>query len=223
MARFRFFLRCLRMDDVKTREQRKSQDNLAPIRKIFGAVVKNCQKHYSIGKSTTIDEMLWSFRGRCRFRMYIPNKPARYGIKVFSLVDSRSFYTYNMEVYCGKQPPGPFCVSNSSSDVVNRLSLPLWKSKRNVTMDNNWFTSVEVANSLLKNHQLTIVGTLRKNKRQIPNDFFTKGPEKSSMFGFTEDMTIVSYIQKKKRLFYYQPFIMMILLMRHMVQRRNQR
>lgn len=198
LRRFRFLMRCLRMDNVRTREERKSQDNLAAVRNVLEKVVGNCQKYYTVGKYTTIDEMLWSFRGRCRFRMYIPNKPARYGIKVFSLVDSRSFYTYNMEVYCGKQQPGPFFVSNTSSDVVNRLCLPLSQSRRNVTMD-NWFTSVEVANNLLKNHQLTVVGTLRKNKRQIPTEFFLKRPEKSSMFAFTEDMTMVSYIPKLNR------------------------
>ncbi|GBP30200.1 hypothetical protein EVAR_94508_1 [Eumeta japonica] len=31
----------------------------------------------------TLDEQLLAFRGRCAFRQYIPNKPAKYGIKVF--------------------------------------------------------------------------------------------------------------------------------------------
>ncbi|XP_050295855.1 uncharacterized protein LOC126735788 [Anthonomus grandis grandis] len=192
LRRFRFLLRCLGMDDIHTREERKSEDNLAPIRKVFEAVMQNCQKHYSVGKHTTIDEMLWA----CRFRMYIPNKPARYGLK-FSLTDPKSFYTLNMEMYCGKQPAGAYSVSNNGFDVVERLCLPISKSRRNVTMD-NWFSSVEVANRLLNNHQLTIVGTLRKNKRQITKkEFFTVRPEKSSMFGFTKDLTIVSYIPKK--------------------------
>jgi hypothetical protein len=34
-----------------------------------------------------IDETLYPFRGMCSFRHYIPGKPARYGIKFWSLVD----------------------------------------------------------------------------------------------------------------------------------------
>jgi len=51
------------------------------------------EKNPSIVKRTTalfgtIDETLVVFRGRCPFKMYIPSKPANYGIKVFSLVDA---------------------------------------------------------------------------------------------------------------------------------------
>nr|XP_023027506.1 piggyBac transposable element-derived protein 4-like [Leptinotarsa decemlineata] len=87
--RFRFLIRWLHFDDVDTREERKKTDNLAPIRELFGEVNGKFRNHYSPGEYVTIDEMLLAFRGRCAFRMYIPNKPARYGIKIYSLVDDR--------------------------------------------------------------------------------------------------------------------------------------
>lgn len=93
--------------------------------------------------------MLESFRGKCRFRQYIANKPAKYGIKIFSLVDSRTFYTLNMEIYCGQQEEGPYKVGNSGKEVVLRLIKPISKTGRNVTCD-NWFTSVTLAIELLK-------------------------------------------------------------------------
>ena len=67
--------------------------------------------------------MLAAFRGRCGFRQYIPSKPDKYGIKFFALVDAKSFFTSNLEVYVGTQPDGPYKVSNSPGDVVERLSL----------------------------------------------------------------------------------------------------
>lgn len=107
LQRFRFLLRMLRFDDKNTRVQRLEVDKLAPFREVFDFVVKKCQANFSAGEYITIDEMLWAFRGRCRFRQYMRNKPAKYGLKVFSLVDSKTFYVINMEVYLGKQLPGP--------------------------------------------------------------------------------------------------------------------
>lgn len=199
LRRFRFILRCLRFDDVTTRAERRTVDKLAAIREVFESVNSNFKKHYCVGEYTTIDEMLLAFRGRCSFRMYIPNKPSRYGIKVFSLVDAKTYYTLNLEVYTGKQPDGPFFVSTAAKDVVERLCEPISQSKRNVTLD-NWFTSTELATSLLKNHKLTLLGTIRKNKPQIPSEFLKiVRPPHSSMFGFTEEMTLVSYIPKKNK------------------------
>lgn len=104
--RFLFLLRHIRFDDKATREERKSVDKLAPIRQVFDIFVTNCKNCYSLGNYTTIDEQLPAFRGRCPFRQYMPNKPNKYGIKIFAMVDARMFYVQNLEVYVGKQPPG---------------------------------------------------------------------------------------------------------------------
>ncbi|GFW19550.1 transposable element Tc1 transposase [Trichonephila clavipes] len=44
----------------------------------------------------------------------IPLKPSKYGIKLFVLADAGMVYTY-IEIYPGKQPEGPFFVSNEPS------------------------------------------------------------------------------------------------------------
>uniref|UniRef100_A0A1B6L6A3 PiggyBac transposable element-derived protein domain-containing protein n=1 Tax=Graphocephala atropunctata TaxID=36148 RepID=A0A1B6L6A3_9HEMI len=108
--------------------------------------------------------MLEPFRGRCPFRQFIKSKPAKYGVKVYSLVDAKTFYCSNMEVYCGTQPEGPYRISNSAKDVVLRLIQPISNSGRNVTVD-NYFCSLPLLNELAKDHHLSVVGTLRKNKR----------------------------------------------------------
>lgn len=211
LQRFRFLLRHLRFDDKVTRDERKKLDKLCPIRDLFDTFNSNCQKHYSMSEYVTIDEKLEAFRGRCGFRVYIPSKPNKYGIKIFALADAKTFYTSNMEVYVGVQPNGPYNVSNSPSAVVERLCKPISGTKRNLTVD-NWFTSKDLADSLLKNHKLTLVGTLRKNKRQLPSEFILgKRPISSSMFGFQENCTLVSFIPKKTKMSYCcRPYIMMI-------------
>lgn len=56
-----------------------------------------------------------------------------------------------------------------------------------------------LAIELLKQHPTTMVGTIRKNNREIPPIFcLTRGkPIQSSTFGFTNEMTLVSHIPKK--------------------------
>ncbi|XP_046976366.1 piggyBac transposable element-derived protein 4-like [Vanessa cardui] len=198
-TRFFFLLRNVRFDAVETRAERAQHDNMAAMRIFFETFVSNCQTHYQIGENGTIDEMLESFRGRCKFRVYMANKPAKYGIKIFALVDSKSFYTSNLEVYTGKQPEGPFNVDNRPSALVKRLSTNILNTGRNITMD-NYFTSIPLADDLVANHRTTIVGTVRRNKKEIPPCFLNiKDRDKpSTMFGFGEKKVLISYVPNKK-------------------------
>ncbi|VVC36838.1 PiggyBac transposable element-derived protein [Cinara cedri] len=121
LQRFRFLVQSIRFDDKGTRNDRIKFDKLAPIRFIFDSFILNCKTHYLLGEYVSLDEKLIAFRGRCSFSMYIPSKPAKYGIKVFNLCDARAAYTYNLEVYLGEQPDGPYKFSNKPEDVVKRL------------------------------------------------------------------------------------------------------
>lgn len=197
--RFLFLLRCLRFDDKSTRVERRKYDKLAPIRSILDLFITNCKSAYSLGEFITIDEKLQAFRGRCSFVQYIPNKPAKYGIKIFALCDARTFYTGNLEVYCGKQPEGQYRQSNSPTDIVNRLIRHLEGSSRNLTTD-NWYTSYPLALSLLE-RKITILGTMRKNKREIPVEFLPhrKRAVNSALYGFQKEATLVSFVPKKNK------------------------
>ncbi|XP_066253023.1 piggyBac transposable element-derived protein 4-like [Euwallacea similis] len=198
LKRFQILVACLRFDCAGTRNDRRRIDKLAPIRAIFERYINHCQECYTPSEYMTIDEKLEAFRGRCGFRQYIPNKPAKYGIKVFALVDARTFYIFNLEVYVGKQPDGPFSLSNKPDDIVLRLVEPIRGSNRNITFD-NWFASYPLLIKLLKEYKLSAVCTLKKNKREIPPVMLAvRGrEERSSMFGFQSNIMLVSYIPKK--------------------------
>uniref|UniRef100_A0A1Y1K4Z8 PiggyBac transposable element-derived protein domain-containing protein n=1 Tax=Photinus pyralis TaxID=7054 RepID=A0A1Y1K4Z8_PHOPY len=198
--RFRFLIRCLRFDDINSREDRREIDKLAPIREVFEMFLQNCRKSVVPGPNLTIDEQLVAFRGRCPFRQYIPSKPAKYGIKIFALVDCDNMYTINLEIYAGVQPDGPYKVSNSPSDVVQRLVEVVKGTYRNITMD-NWFSSIPLALDLKRDFKLTMLGTLKKNKREIPPELISvrDRPINSSQFAFQNNCTLVSYVPKKNK------------------------
>ncbi|KAJ8959275.1 hypothetical protein NQ314_006292 [Rhamnusium bicolor] len=87
VKRFQFLLACFRFDDRASRTNRRSLDKLAPIRAVFDRFVDHCLQSYAPSESVTIVEKLEEFRGCCGFHQYIPNKPAKHGLKFFAPVD----------------------------------------------------------------------------------------------------------------------------------------
>ena len=67
----------------------------------------------------------------------------------------------------------------------------------NITCD-NFFTSTSLARDLLKK-KLTLVGTIQKNKPELPPQFtVAKGQDiTSTIFGFQNDAMIASYCPQK--------------------------
>lgn len=144
--------------------------------------------------------MMLPFRGRCAFRMFMPKKPSKYGIKVFSLVDARTYYTSKLEIYAGVQPEGPFQVDNSTKAVSLRMFEHISNSGRNITMD-RWFNSFALTEEAFTQHRLTIVGTLNSRAKGIPQEFREKNkrPIPSTVFGFGTYMTLASHVPKKNK------------------------
>lgn len=197
--RFNFLITCLRFDDKETRAERRIDDKFAPIRELWTSVISNCYNLYKPGSYITIDEQLLAFRGRCPFKMYIPNKPSKYGIKIVMLCDVGTKYMINAEPYLGKSTK-----TNGqplADHYVKGLTEVLYGSNRNITMD-NWFTSVPLASTLLdKPYNLTVVGTIRKNKKELPPEITTLTGREigSSRFCFDNEKTLVSYKTKKNK------------------------
>lgn len=201
LNRFYFLLASLCFDDPVTRLERIANgDNLAAISNIFNTFITNCQSNYSCGEYVTIDEMLVAFRGRCKFRMYLKSKPDKYGLKMQCLVDTKTHYLLNSFIYSGKDThkTNPRKLAIPTLDVL-ALIPPISGTNRNVTAD-NWFSSVELIRELRK-HNITYVGTLKKNKREVPYEFqpHKDRPANSALFGFTGSESLVSFVPKKNR------------------------
>lgn len=194
--RFKELLRFCRFDNGVTRAERQMHDKLAAIRDLWEMFRATLCKAYKPGDDLTVDEQLVASRGRCNFRQYIPTKPGKYGIKIFWVCDSKTAYPLNAEVYVGRQP-GAAANANNVNDLVCRLVKPWINTGRNVTMD-NYFTSEHLARDLLA-LKTTIVGTVRKNRTFIPQQLLPsrQREEKSSIFCFDGQITLVSYVPKK--------------------------
>lgn len=146
----------------------------------------------------TGDEQLIPLRGRFPFRQYIPSKPGRYGIKLFALCDAETYYAYRMQVYTGRARNARR-EENQGTRAI--LDLTEGLQGRNITCD-NFFTSHALATEL-KKRNLTLVGTIRKNRKELPPQLVNmkKKPVHHSEFAFDHRLkaTLVSYVPKKNR------------------------
>ncbi|XP_039286826.1 piggyBac transposable element-derived protein 4-like [Nilaparvata lugens] len=199
--RFLFLINCIRFDDRETRNERREESKLAPIKKVWDLFVMNCSENYQPSSFCTIDEQLVGFRGRCPFRVYMPKKPNRYGIKILMICDNDTKYMFNAIPYLGKgsSPEGVV----STHYFVEKLVESLKGSHRNITMD-NWFVSIPLFEKLLKEYGLSAIGTIKKNKPELPSEFvdikYQNRNVDSSLFLFSDNLTAVSYKPKANKL-----------------------
>ena len=170
--RFAFLIRSVRFDDQATRRQRMRTDRFAHIRYVWEEVIKNCRENYHPGPVVTVDEQLLAFRGRCVFRVYIANKPAKYGIKIFMACDADSLYCLNAIPYLGKGSVPPLNPSvNQGQWITTKLVEPFRADGRVICCD-NWFTSLNLAKKLLAD-KMHLVGTIRP-KPYLPTNEIIK-------------------------------------------------
>ncbi|UYV77471.1 hypothetical protein LAZ67_15001134 [Cordylochernes scorpioides] len=163
-------------------------------------------------KHLTVDENIIPFKGRCSFKQYLPYKPAKYGIKTYVLCCSCTSYVVNLEIYAGKQHEGPYQISNSPNNVVERLVLPIF--------------GYPLAVALLNDHKLTFAGTLKNNKKEIPPEFMPNRAQVfSSIFGLKKKMSPLyhMFLKGAKVSFFYLQCTQQQQLMKRQMKRRSQK
>jgi len=101
-----------------------------------------------------------------------------------------------MQVCIGKDA-GSAQETNQGTRVVLDLADDIETSGRNITCA-NFFTNLSLARKLLQK-KLTLVGTMRNNKPELPAECtVAKGRNMmSTVFGFRQDAVIPSYCPKK--------------------------
>jgi hypothetical protein len=198
MSRRKFccIMRNLRFDRKSTRRARVGSDLFSPIRDLFEEFVANSQHTYEPHPYLTVDEQLLPSKNRCKFLQYMANKPDKFGLKFWLLVDVKTKFCVNQFPYLGKdserinEPVG--------QHVVAKLIEPYKNSGVNITAD-NFFSSAPLAQKLLK-HKTTFVGTVRESSRSIPPSVrLTNLPLYQSVFFKCEDVIFVRYQCKAKK------------------------
>ncbi|PNF14286.1 hypothetical protein B7P43_G07092, partial [Cryptotermes secundus] len=153
----------------------KKDNYLGPTRlfKIFPVIQHLNEKFQTLfypGQNICIDESLTLWKGRLAFKMYLPLKASKFGIKTYELCDSKSGYLWSFIVYTGSETQLNSSLirenTNKTTSVVLHLVEPLLHRGHTLWMD-NYYNSPQLA-KLLKNHGTDCVGTLRLNRKGVP-------------------------------------------------------
>lgn len=155
---------------------------------------------YEPYENITVDEQLFPYRGKTKFTQYIPSKPAKYGIKVWWACDSKTKYPLQGKLYTGRVD-GEEREVKQGENVLLQFANRYSNSGRTMIAD-NFFTTLDGVKRLAA-IGISFVGTIRANKRCVPDEMRKKPsrPILSTLFGFHENLvSICSYVPKKTKL-----------------------
>ncbi|GFY61994.1 piggyBac transposable element-derived protein 4 [Trichonephila inaurata madagascariensis] len=157
---------------------------LNKIRDFHDLVVHKFKSVYVPKQDISVDESLISYKSRLSWKQYIPQKRARFGIKLFQLCESESGYIWNSLIYMGK--------GTAFHENYNDYSLPTksvltliheLKGKGYCLSTDHFYTSPELA-ELLINSKTDICGTLRPNRKGLPVSLKSFSVKKGEIIAF---------------------------------------
>lgn len=141
-----------------------------PLHKVRPLITYFNEKFSAIPKSQRlcVDEQMCTTKMKTFLRQYIPNKPHKWGFKLFALCDSAGF-VYNFELYSGagdNTVPKGAPDLGAAANVVIRLSqgIPDWKN--HIVYFDNFYTSLPLM-LYLRSRGVYSLGTVRSNR--VPN------------------------------------------------------
>jgi Transposase IS4 len=170
MSRDRF-QQLLRYFHVSTQaQQQQNSDRLKKVRWFSQQLQKIFSSHYNPYQVMTVDEAMVPFKGRSEMKQYIPQKPTKWGYKVWCLASKN--YLLEFEIYEGKSSSTE---SSIGSDIVLRLSRPYQHNNHILFLD-RYFTSPSLLEELLK-VGIRACGTLRKDRLGLPPSYKTVAGE----------------------------------------------
>jgi len=83
------------------------EDSLSKLKSFLDALRTSFRANYTPSKHIAVDEYLSLWKGRLKFRMYIPSKRERYRIKIYMICESDTGYLSNFIVYTGDDTKYP--------------------------------------------------------------------------------------------------------------------
>ncbi|XP_047109581.1 piggyBac transposable element-derived protein 2-like [Schistocerca piceifrons] len=144
----------------------KGHDRLFKIRPIIELMRSRFQT-IPVEECVSVDEQICSTKARSYLKQYMPNKPHKYGYKLF-VISGISGYAYDYEIFTGDENEPEKRVTGeedlgASANVVVRLSRILPRNMNHKLYCDNYYTSLPLLVWLHK-QGIYSLGTVRRNR-----------------------------------------------------------
>lgn len=143
------------------------------------------------------------WKGRLSFRQYIPSKPDRFGIKLYTLCESRNSYICDFDVYTGSDyNPDPTAevseerLGHSYHVVLGLLRRCAFLNKGYSLYVDNYYTSPTLFDELCA-EDTSCVGTVRTNRKEVPKALKLKLKRGDTVFRQRNNLLAMKWVDKR--------------------------
>lgn len=122
------------------------EDPLYKIRKLSVSIIDKCKTLYNCNRELSVDKTMIPFKGRLLIKVRMPDKPVEFGVKFFTLCESKTGYCKNIIIYAGKDDRDAGRLGKMGQ-IVMELVKDLYGTGHHLYMD-NFYTSPVLFNLL---------------------------------------------------------------------------
>ena len=170
--RFRDILRFMHFSNNE--DPRSKQDRAWKIRPVIDTLQDRFARGMTLGRWVAFDEMVIPSRSsRNGIRIYLKNKPHKYGTKLFAVCCGETKYCARIDVYCGARQNSKYVDTLAGPAAVVRNLKALWpeqaidRSQKRVIITDREYTCFALTNRLL-NMGFYNVGTVQPSRLGFP-------------------------------------------------------
>ncbi|XP_028448168.1 piggyBac transposable element-derived protein 2-like isoform X1 [Perca flavescens] len=137
-----------------------NSDKLFKIRPLIDSLLPKFQA-LPQDQMLSIDEQMVPFKGKSSLKQYIPNKPYKWGYKIFVLCDTTGL-VHSFDIFTGKIEPVPGLPDiGVSGNIVLKLAQVIHGAVNHLVYFDNWFSSLDLFVALA-NNGIPALGTVRQ-------------------------------------------------------------
>ncbi|KAK3887484.1 hypothetical protein Pcinc_008397 [Petrolisthes cinctipes] len=167
--RFQLLLKFLHFNDNSQLDENSENNILFKIQPLIDHFQAAFTTYFHPDKNISLDESMIGYKGATpSLRQYLPNKHARYGIKVWCVCDVSTGYTFTFEIYEERARTPANNIRTTHSTAIRLLTrASLCNIGHNVGFD-NFFSSPSLFKDLYQ-RATTATGTVRRNRVGLPD------------------------------------------------------
>jgi len=155
----------------------------------------NFRRFYSPSQCLTFDESMISYKGRAKFKFYIPSKPTKWGLKLHSLNESDSGYCLDFSLDPGKSIKKE---KNYLHNLIIKMMEPYLK-KYHILFADAYYTTINLFENLYL-EQTGLTGMINKRRKGLPAEFVNKKSINSIEIVSNGIVMLTKFFDKKQML-----------------------